>query len=169
MSAGLLGPGQNLQAFWSVSSRISLTWCCTYCLQGLLFRIQHSTANESVQQYTSTLVVKLLNTQFTNRAKMLAPSNSRRGIVCLFKGATWVFDATIRTLILPLQYTDLRYTIQQHTLVLKHLRIYVSGSALLLHLASNNTWEFWLLIEPEVLHRIGSTTSTILLEETNPI
>ena len=45
-----------------------------------------------------------------SRLKVTAPSNSKRGILCLFTGATLVFDAINTVLTQPLSYIERKYT-----------------------------------------------------------
>ena len=65
------------------------------------FFIQHSTANESVQNVALVHSISAHLILSTRRAKINAPSNSRREIVWVFKGATLDFDATNLTSISP--------------------------------------------------------------------
>ena len=67
-----------------------------YCFHIHSFLIQQSVVIESVHNTIGILVPRDLSL-FARRAKIRAPNNSRRGIVCLLIGATLVLEATSQT------------------------------------------------------------------------
>ena len=102
-SAGFNSPGQCLHKSLGVRRRISSTLWPMYCFHTLSFLIQHRAVVESLQRtvvYSAPIDFNLL----TSRAKINAPSNSNRGIVCALIGATLDFEATNLTSIRPSLY-----------------------------------------------------------------
>lgn len=93
MSAGFNSPGQCLHESLDVKLRISSTRCCTYCFHILSFFIQQRVVMESVQLNVLNCLTVEVNL-LTSLARRTVPSNSRRGIVCFFIGATLDFEAT---------------------------------------------------------------------------
>ena len=96
ISAGLTSPGQCLHDSLAVKWWISSTRCPTYCFHIRLFLIQQSVVIESVHNTLGISVPRDLSL-FVRWAKIRAPNNFRRGIVCLLIGATLVLEATSRT------------------------------------------------------------------------
>ena len=93
ISAGLCCPGQKFHDSGVVSSRISWTLLITYCFQGFVFLIQHNTVMESTQNTVFNFCGKAFCTVLAKRTRIVAPSNSSLGMLCVFNGATFVLDA----------------------------------------------------------------------------
>ena len=97
-SEGFNSPEQCLHKSLGVRCRISFSLWLMYCFHTLSFLIQHRAVVESLRRtvgYSAPTNFNLL----TSQAKINAPSNSNRGIVCSLIGATLDFDATNLTLI----------------------------------------------------------------------
>ena len=95
-SAGLISPGQCLHESLWVKRRISSTRWPMYCFHTRSFLIQQSVFMESVHITVGDSMPRDLSL-FTIRAKINAPNNSRRGMVCLLTGVTLDLEATSQT------------------------------------------------------------------------
>ena len=103
-SAGFDTPGQWFHKLGWTLRRISSTRFRTKGFHSLFTpRIQYNAISESVKHWTFSwgkVGCKLLETVAISLDNKNADSNSKRGMVCVRRGATLVFDTTNRTLVL---------------------------------------------------------------------